>query len=115
MTAAASVADAPPPPPCPAHQGGWGLMGTLTPEQRMMRFELARQATANMTDDQRRSWHQADRDKFQAMSEADRQKYLADLTAQWNALPADRQAAIRAEAEKFRGEHAGMPHPDGCK
>lgn len=111
MTAVSSAADAPPPPACPAHQGGWGLMGALSPEQRMMRFELARQATANMTDDQRRAWRQADREKLQAMSAADRQKYLADLTAQWNALPADRKAEIQKMADQFRGNH---PRLAGC-
>jgi len=86
-------------------------MGALSPEQRMMRFELARQATANMTDDQRRAWRQADREKLQAMSAADRQKYLADLTAQWNALPADRKAEIQKMADQFRGNH---PRLAGC-
>ena len=112
MTAVAFAADVPPPPACPAH-AGWAFMDTLTPEQRMMHFELMHQATANMTDDQRHAWRQAERAKFDAMPENDRQKYAAGLTIQWNALPADRKAAIQNEAEQRR---AGRPpHPEGCK
>jgi len=111
MTAVASVADSPPPPACPPHHADWG---SLTPEQRMMRFELARQATANMTDDQRHAWRQAEREKFEAMSDSDRQKYTAGLTAQWNALTADRKAEIQKQAEQFRSSHPMMDHPSGC-
>ena len=112
MTVVSFAADAPPPPACPPH-AGWDFMGSLTPEQRMMHFELMHQATANMTDEQRHAWHQAERAKFDAMPEADRQKYAAGLTIQWNALPADRKAAIQNEAEQHR---AGRPpHPEGCK
>ncbi len=112
VTAPSFAADAPP--ACPPH-AGWGMGRLLTPEQRIMRFELIHRTTANMTDDQRRAWHQSERAKFEAMSEAERQKYAADLTTQWNALPADRQAALRTQAEQFRAEHAGMGHPDGCR
>ncbi len=87
MTVVSFAADAPPPSACPPH-AGWAFMDTLTPEQRMMHFELMHQATANMTDEQRHAWRQAERTKFDAMPEADRQKYAAGLTAQWNALPA---------------------------
>lgn len=114
VTSASYAADSPPPPACPPH-AGWGMGRLLTPEQRIMRFELIRQATASLTDDQRRAWHQSERAKFEAMSDAERQKYAADLTVQWNALPADRQAALRTQAEQFRSEHAGMGHPDGCR
>jgi Spy/CpxP family protein refolding chaperone len=112
MAVVAFAAEAPPTPACPPH-ASWAFMDSLTPEQRMMHFELMHQATANMTDDQRHAWRQAERAKYDAMPEADRQKYAAGLTTQWNALPADRKAAIQSEAEKRRA--ARPPRPEGCK
>jgi len=111
MTVVAFAADNPAPQACPPMHSGGGFMGSLTPEQRMMRFELMHQATENMTDDQRRAWRDGERAKFDAMADADRLKYAANLTAQWNALPADRKAEIQKRAEQFRNDH---PHPQGC-
>ena len=111
MTVVAFAADNPPQGACPPAHFGGGFMGSLTPEQRMMRFELMRQQTANLTDDQRHAWRDAERAKFEAMSEADKQKYAASLTAQWNALPADQKAEIQKRSEQFHADH---PRPPGC-
>jgi len=111
MTVVSFAADSPAGQACPPAHAGGDFMGSLTPEQRMMRFELIRQQTANLTDDQRHAWRDAERAKFEAMSEADKQKYAASLTAQWNALPADQKAEIQKRSEQFRASH---PHPPGC-
>lgn len=97
-------------------QGQWaghggGMMAFLTPEERMMLFTQMRDATANMTDDQRMAYRKSQRDKFMAMSDTDKQKLAADLKAKWDALPADQKAQIQQQMEQFRGgrhiDHGG--------
>jgi hypothetical protein len=97
----------PGPPPQQGHwQGhGGGMMAFLTPEERMMLFVEMRQATANMTDEQRMAYRKAQHDKFMAMSDADKQKLAADLLAKWNALPADQKAQIQQDMGQFRANH----------
>src|SRR5262249_54435450 len=93
----------------PAAQGQEGggrghFFSFLTPEERMMMFVEMRQATASMTDDQKHAYRQAQRDKFMAMSDADKQKFAADLQAKWNALPPDKQAEIKAQMDAYRAQ-----------
>ncbi len=108
LATAAFAADAPPaPPPHGDHDGGF--MHSLTPDQRMMLFAERQKDTAGMTDDQRHAYREAQRTKFKAMSDADKQKFAAGLQARWNALSADQKAKIQQDREAFRASH---PRPD---
>lgn len=77
-------------------------MEFLTPNERLMLLAETRQSTADMSREQRRAYRQSERQKLQAMSGPDKQKFAAALDAKWNALPADRKAKIEAAADKFR-------------
>ena len=85
-------------------------MGMFTPEQRLMMFaDLKAQADSSAVD--MRILMQMQRDKLKAMSDAQRQAYLADLTKRWAELaPADK-ATLKADAEKRRADH---PRPPGA-
>jgi len=93
VLAADAPADSPP---------GHGMMhGMFTPEERMMLMSDAFKATAGMTDEQRHSYRQQQRDRIMAMSDEDRAKFKADLDARWNALPADQKTALQAKVQAF--------------
>ena len=51
----------------------------------------ARPQLKAMTQDQRRAWRKDQVQKIMAMSPAERQAFLADLQARWDALPAARK------------------------
>jgi len=108
LATASFAADAPPAPPPHGDQGGF--MHFLTPDQRMMLFADTHKDTAGMTDEQRHARREAQRAKFMAMSDAEKQKFAADLQARWNALPADQKAKIQQDMAAFRASHPRMDH-----
>jgi hypothetical protein len=113
LATASFAADAPPaPPPHGDHDGGF--MHFLTPDQRTMLFAERQKDSAGMTDDQRHAYREAQHAKFAAMSDADKQKFAADLQAKWDALPADQKAQIQQDMATFRASHPrmGHDHPD---
>lgn len=86
----------------PAAMGGRGMMrGFFTPEERMMLFVDTWKATATMSDDQKKDYRRAQRERIMAMSETDRAKLKADLAARWAALPDAQKANIKARVEAF--------------
>ncbi len=107
LATASFAADAPPQAPTQGNRMG-GAMQFLTPDERMVLFTQTHADTANMTQDQRRAYRQAQRDKFLAMSDADKQAFAAGLKAKWDALPADQKAKIRQDMETFRASHPMM-------
>jgi hypothetical protein len=109
LATASFAADAPP--PHGDHDGGF--MHFLTPDQRTMLFAETRKDTAGMTDDQRHARREAQRAKFMAMSDAEKQKFAAGLQARWDALSADQKAKIQQDAAAFRAAHprTGHDHP----
>jgi len=112
LATASFAADAPlQPAPHGDHDGGF--MHFLTPDQRMMLFAESHQDTAGMTDDQRHASREAQRAKITAMSDADRQKFAADLQAKWDALSVDQKAKIQQDMETFRASHPMMGHDHG--
>jgi hypothetical protein len=112
MMGVAFAADSPPQPQtCTVHRGH---MDFLTPEARMMLFAQNRLDVAGMTDEQRQAFRKAQHDKIEAMSDADRAKFAANLKAKWDALPADQQAKMKADDEAFRASHPRPPQPPGC-
>ena len=88
------------------HMGGF--LHFLTPDQRTMFFAETHKDTAGMTDDQRHASREAQRAKFMAMSDADKQKFAADLQAKWDALSADQKAKIQQDMATFRASHPMM-------
>jgi hypothetical protein len=87
---------------------GHGMMAMLTPDERLMMFVQMHQETANMTADQRKDFRKSQHEKFRAMTDGDRQKFAAGLQAKWDALPADRKAKIKEQADNVRSGHARM-------
>ena len=90
---------APAQPYCGAGYGN-GVMGFLTPEQRMMHFAEVQKAVAEMSFNDMRSYRSAFRDKVMAMTAAERKKFADDLTVKWNALPSEQKEKLRQD---FRG------------
>jgi|SRR5579871_1226568 len=88
-----------------ARHGGGKLAAFLTPEQRAAFMLKAREETRDMSRDQRRTWRKDQVQKLAAMSDADKQKFRADLQARWDALPADRKARL----EQRLAERGGPP------
>jgi len=91
---------------CPPRAGA----GMFSPEQRLMMFaDLKAQADSSAVD--MGILRKMQRDKLKAMSDAQRQTYLADLTKRWAALaPADRDK-LKAAALQWRADH---PRPEGA-
>ena len=84
-----------------------GPMSFLTQNERMMLFVEMLQNTQGMTDDQRMALREAQRAKLEAMSDADKKQFAADLDTQWNALPADQKAQIEQKLAQFHGRRHG--------
>ncbi len=100
---AAVAADAPD--KCPPRPG----FAMVSPEQRLMMFaDLKAQADSGAVDLQ--ILRQMQRDKLKAMTPDQRKAYFDGLTKRWNAMPADKQAALKSDAAKWRSEH---PRPEG--
>lgn len=98
----ASAQAAPAQPMCGPGFGN-GMMGFLTPEQRMMHFADMQKATADMSFNDMRSYRWNFRDKVMAMSAAERKKFADELTVKWNALSADEKNKIQQEFSAYRG------------
>jgi len=112
LVTASFAADTPPaPPPHGDYMGGF--MHFLTPDQRTMLFAETHKDMAGMTDDQRHASREAQRAKFMAMTDADKQKFAADLQAKWDALPADQKAKIQQDMAAFRASHPMMGQGGG--
>ena len=109
LATASFAADIPPaPPPHSDHDGGF--MHFLTADEHMMLFAETHKDTAGMTDDQRHAYREAQHAKLAAMSDADKQKFAANLQAKWNALPADQKAQVQQDMATFRASHPTMGH-----
>ena len=87
------------------HGGGWRHL--LTDNERMMLRFGSRQELARMTPDQKHAYHKQQRDRFLAMSPADRAAFKADLDGRWAALPEDKRARIEARMQAHRAERGG--------
>ena len=73
-----SVMAQPAQPYCGAGYGN-GVMGFLTPEQRMMHFTEVQKATADMSFNDMRAYRWDFRNKVMAMNTAERKKFADDL------------------------------------
>ena len=93
---------APAQPYCGAGYGN-GVMGFLTPEQRIMHFAEVQKAVAEMSFNDMRSYRSAFRDKVMAMTAAERKKFADDLTVKWNALPSEQKEKLRQDFTAYRG------------
>jgi hypothetical protein len=93
---------APAQPYCGAGYGN-GVMGFLTPEQRMMHFAEVQKAVAEMSFNDMRSYRSEFRNKVMAMTAAERKKFANDLTVKWNALPSEQKAKLRQDFTAYRG------------
>jgi hypothetical protein len=89
-------------------QHGGGMHGFFTPEQREMYME---QQKANgtdwssMTPDQRHAQFQAMRAKFDAMSDADKQKMRSDMQAKFDSLTPDQKKAVEDKIAEHMHHH----------
>jgi hypothetical protein len=90
------------PPYCGPGYGN-GVMGFLTPEQRLMHFAEVQKATADMSFNDMRTYRWDFRSKVMAMSAVERKKFADDLTAKWNALPADQRSKLQQDFSAYRG------------
>ena len=66
---------------------GGKLGGLLTPQQRAMVAMDMREQTQNMTPAERQGFRKTQMKKLLSMSQPERQKFVADLQAKWDALP----------------------------
>lgn len=82
---------------------GTGVMGFLTPEQRMMHFAEVQKAMANMSFNDMRVYRGDLRNKVMAMNGAERKKFADDLTVKWNVLPAEQHEKIQRDFTAYRG------------
>lgn len=88
------------------HHGG-GPLSMMPPEARMMMFVEMQKATSGMSDDQKQAYRHDQRDKFKAMSDTDKQQYIAKLEADWTALPADQKDQAKQQMKEWRAERHG--------
>ncbi len=96
-----------------AQPAAGGRAGTfLTPEQRAMFVEQAREQTQNMTAEQRRSWRRDQFTRLAAMSDADKAKLKADMQARWDALPQARKDQVEQRIAARAHRSAPPPAPD---
>jgi len=100
--AAAFVAPAPAQPYCGAGYGN-GIMGFLTPEQRVMHFGEVQRATAGMSFDDMRRYRLDLRSKVMAMTAAERRKFADDLFVKWNAMSTDEKVKLQHDFIAYRG------------
>jgi len=86
---------------------GSGLLGFLSPEQRVM--FLQEQGVRGMTQEQRQTWRQDQTKKLASMSETDRAKLKTDLQKKWDGLPQDRKTRIEARlANRMTQQNGGL-------
>ena len=83
-----------------------------SPDQFMMYRVEMHEATRGMAHDQKRAYRKAEFQKMKAMTGAQRDAYMGDLQAKWNALPPERKAHIErhmeASATRPHGHHGGQ-------
>jgi hypothetical protein len=88
------------------HRGGMrAVMEMFTPQQRAMYMLRQHGQTAGMSQDQRKTYRQGEREKLMAMSDTDKARMQADLQAQWDKLPADEQSAAMDRMKRMRDRH----------
>jgi len=81
---------------------GSGVMGSLTPEQRMMHFAEVQNAVANLSPNDMRTYRSELHNQVMAMMPADRKHFADDLTAKWKALPLKQKAIIQQAFTTYR-------------
>lgn len=89
-----------------------GFFHTLSQEQRLMLFIDMRKQTQGMTDEQRHSYREAQRQKLGAMNDSDRARFAAQLQQEWDALPVQEQEQIRQQVQARRDRQA---HPESSE
>ena len=89
-----------------------GLFQALSPEQRMMMFVDMRKDTAGMTSDQRHAYRENQRQKFAAMTGAEKQQLSAKLQSEWDSLSPDQKADFEQRFAEWRVEHANRRAPE---
>ncbi len=77
-----------------------------SPDQYMMYRVQMHEATRGMAHEQKRAYRKSEFQKMKAMTGAQRDAYLSDLQAKWNALPPERKAHI----EQRMASKAANPH-----
>ena len=87
------------------HGGGWRQL--LTDNERMMLRFGSRREIAGMTADQKHAYRKQQRDRFLAMSPANRAAFKADLDARWAALPEEERARMVVRMQAHRAAHGG--------
>jgi hypothetical protein len=90
-----------------------GAFRSMPPEARMMMFIEMRKATSSMSDDQKQAYRHDQRDKFVAMSDTEKQQYIARLESDWNALPADQKSQVQQQMQEWRSERHDHDHGGG--
>jgi hypothetical protein len=82
----------------------------FTPEQRLVMFaDLKAQSDSGAVDPQ--ILRQMQRDKLEAMTDAQRAAFAADLSKRWTALSPAAQKQLEADAKTWRDAH---PRPEGA-
>jgi len=76
-----------------------------SPDQFMMYKLEMHEATHGMPHDQKRAYRKSEFQKLKAMNGAQRDAYLSDLQAKWNALSPDRKAHIERHLEASAARH----------
>ncbi|MDR3527065.1 MAG: hypothetical protein P4L57_07265 [Rhizomicrobium sp.] len=92
---------APEQPYCGAGYGN-GVMRFLTPEQRMMHFAEVQRAVANLSFNDMRSYRSQLRNRVMAMTEAEHERFAADLSAKWKALPSAQKTKLQQAFSTYR-------------
>ena len=83
---------------------GTGVMGSLTPEQRMMHFAEVQDAVANLSPNDMRSYRSALHNQVMAMMPAERMRFANNLTRMWKALPPAQRAKIQQAFIAYRND-----------
>ena len=83
---------------------GTGVMGSLTPEQRMMHFAEVQQAVANLSPNDMRTYRSDLRSQVLAMMPAERMRFANDLTRKWKALPPAQKVKIQQAFITYRND-----------
>jgi hypothetical protein len=88
-----------------------------SPDQYMMYRVEMHEAMRGMPHDQKRAYRKTEFQKMKAMTGAQRDAYLSDLQAKWNALPPERKAHIEqrmaSRAANHHGHHGGQYDQSG--
>jgi hypothetical protein len=104
VSAAVPSATAQPEQPYCGDGYGNGVMGFLTPDQRMMHFDEVQKAVANLSPNDMRTYRSQLHDTGMALMPLDRKRFADDLTAKWNALPPEQKAKIRQTFTTYKND-----------